>query len=112
MLEVVTGVMSILWLGFIIYLVINRKSIPLNVFGVMLIAAISQPFLYVYLYEEEVRYNGSLIGGVVFNRALFLIAFFEVVRNKIRINKFLKQNLQTSEREILERNIDNLNEEK
>ena len=102
MVNYITFLLAVSWIVLIIYLIVNKKFIPINLFGVMLVTSLIQPYLMFYSVTDNTFMIETRWENIV-NRFLFLLTFFVTIQEKKYLNKKLT-NMSKKEENLLKLN--------
>ena len=102
MINYITYLLAFSWIALTIYLIANRKIIPINLFGMMLVTSLIQPYLMFYSVTDNTFMIETRWENIV-NRFLFLLTFFVMIQQKKYLNKKLT-NMSKKEENLLKLN--------
>ena len=90
MINYITYLLAFSWIALTIYLIANRKIIPINLFGMMLLTSLVQPSLLFYSITDNVFVIETRWENIM-NRFLFLFTFFAMIQQKRYLNRKLNK---------------------
>lgn len=99
MINYITILLACLWVSLLVYLILNKKIIPINLFGLMLLTSLMQPFLLFYSLTENAFFIETRWENIL-NRFMFLFTFFALIQQKRYLNRKLNK-MSQNEKNLL-----------